>query len=317
MTQMQAMQDDSDSTNLLDLLDIVLDQRWVIAAVTALVLALGGAYAFIATPIYEANTLIQVEDSKGGGFGSLLGDAGSLFDIKSPATAEIEILRSRLVVGKAVANLKLDVVVTPEVPPDDRQVARTSCHRCVNPWFYGPQRLYLGHRRPSSRELSRSAGARVPALFRHRHGRRLSVESTNRRVTWPEQARLKHCPFNMAGKRVNCLSLRYRQPRRRVLPHQALTPGRYRTASKDLTISELGKQSGVIKTSLQGSDPELTATVLNEISSFYVRQNIDRKAAEAKNPSPSSTPSCPSFASSSKAQKTSSTSFATATAPLI
>jgi tyrosine-protein kinase Etk/Wzc len=51
---------------------------------------------------------------------------------------------------------------------------------------------------------------------------------------------------------------------------------------KELTIAEQGKQSGVIKTSLQGSDPELTATVLNEISGFYVRQNVERKAAEAE-----------------------------------
>src|SRR5512133_193613 len=112
-----AAQDDEDSINLLELLDVILDQRWLIAVVTAVVLALGGAYAFMATPIYEANSLIQVEDSKSGGMSSLLGDMGSMFDIKSPATAEIEILRSRLVVGQAVANLQLDLSVSPKYLP--------------------------------------------------------------------------------------------------------------------------------------------------------------------------------------------------------
>src|SRR5574341_543512 len=104
---MQSMpEDDGDEINLLELLDVVLDSRWLIASVTAVALSVGVAYALLSTPIYEANTLIQVEDSKAGGMGSLLGDMGSMFDIKSPATAEIELLRSRLVVGQAVANLQ-------------------------------------------------------------------------------------------------------------------------------------------------------------------------------------------------------------------
>ncbi|MEO7400824.1 MAG: Wzz/FepE/Etk N-terminal domain-containing protein, partial [Polaromonas sp.] len=114
---MQPMQDDDDEINLLELLDVVLDSRWLIAGVTAVVMALGVAYALLSTPIYEANTLIQVEDSKAGGMSSMLGDMGSMFDIKSPATAEIEILRSRLVVGQAVANLKLDLEVKPKYLP--------------------------------------------------------------------------------------------------------------------------------------------------------------------------------------------------------
>ena len=101
---------------MLGLLDVLLDARWLIAGVTALVLVLGGAYAFLSRPVYEANTLIQVEDSKPGAAGAL-GDAASLFDIKSPATAEIEILRSRLVVGKAVDDLQLYVTATPQYLP--------------------------------------------------------------------------------------------------------------------------------------------------------------------------------------------------------
>ncbi|MBE0475173.1 MAG: tyrosine protein kinase, partial [Rhodoferax sp.] len=113
---MSAQEDDEDNISLLDLLDIVLEQRWLIAAATAVALALGGGYALVATPIFEANTLIQVEDSKGGA-SSLLVDMGSLFNIKSPATAEIEILRSRLVIGQAVSNLQLDLDVTPKYLP--------------------------------------------------------------------------------------------------------------------------------------------------------------------------------------------------------
>src|SRR5207244_6687341 len=41
---------------------------------------------------------------------------------------------------------------------------------------------------------------------------------------------------------------------------------------KDMNIAEQGKQSGVIRTSLEGADPTRIAKVLNEVSALYVRQ---------------------------------------------
>ena len=102
-----------DEIHLLDLLDVVLDSRWLIASVMAIAMVLGVGYALFATPVYQANTLIQVEDSKGDPLGSMMGQAAGLFDIRSPASAEIQILRSRLVVDQAVANLGLDIEVMP------------------------------------------------------------------------------------------------------------------------------------------------------------------------------------------------------------
>ena len=49
-----------DEINLLELFDVVLDSRLLIAAVTTLALVVGAAYAFLVTPVYEANTLIKL-----------------------------------------------------------------------------------------------------------------------------------------------------------------------------------------------------------------------------------------------------------------
>src|SRR4029077_11930263 len=113
----QPMQDEGDEINLLALLDLVLDNRWLIAVVAAAAIATGTAYAFLSTPIYEANSLFQVEESKPSSVAGALGDVASLFEIHSPASAEIEILRSRLVVGQAAQNLQLDLTVTPKYLP--------------------------------------------------------------------------------------------------------------------------------------------------------------------------------------------------------
>jgi tyrosine-protein kinase Etk/Wzc len=49
-----------------------------------------------------------------------------------------------------------------------------------------------------------------------------------------------------------------------------------------LKLSEKGRQSGMVDVSLHGADPDQITTVLNEVGKQYVRQNIERKAAEAE-----------------------------------
>ncbi len=282
MPPMQSMQDDEDSINLLDLLDVVLDQRWLIAGTTAVVIALGGSYAFLATPIFEANTLIQVEDSKAGGASSLLGDVGSLFDIKSPATAEIEILRSRLVIGQAVSNLKLDIDVRPKyLPVVGKWLARRATE-LSNPGFMG-----LGGYVSGTEELQ-VASLQTPQIL---EGERFQVlaSATGYTLLGPDGSTLGNgsvgeaLPFKFEGNSGELL-----------VASLAGKPGAIFYVTKlsrlavteqlqtDLSIAEQGKQSGVIKSTLQGADPVLTATILNEVSNFYVRQNVERKAAEAE-----------------------------------
>ena len=130
---------DDDEIDLLGLLDVLLDARWLIAGVAALVLLLGGAYAFLSQPVYEANALIQVEDSKPGlsGAAGALGEASSLFQIQSPATAEMEILRSRLVVGKSVDDLQLYVTATPHYLPLVGNWLARHATELSNPGFLG------------------------------------------------------------------------------------------------------------------------------------------------------------------------------------
>jgi len=56
---------DDDTISLVDLLDNLLYYRWYFVGVTILAVVLSAAYAIMATPIYTADTLIQVEEKKG------------------------------------------------------------------------------------------------------------------------------------------------------------------------------------------------------------------------------------------------------------
>lgn len=280
---MQSMpEDDGDEINLLELLDVVLDSRWLIASVTAVALSVGVAYALLSTPIYEANTLIQVEDSKAGGMGSLLGDMGSMFDIKSPATAEIELLRSRLVVGQAVANLQLDLAVQPKyLPLVGRWLARRATEPST-PGFMGMDGYVSGT------EDLKVAYLQVPQAL---EGNRYTVALTTQgyELRSPEGDSLGQ------GSLGQPLAFKHEGVSGELLVAAAVgNPGAefYVTRSsrldvterlqRDMNIAEQGKQSGVISASLEGKDPELIARTLNEIGALYVRQNVDRKAAEAE-----------------------------------
>jgi tyrosine-protein kinase Etk/Wzc len=110
------MQDDNEA-ELSSYLDVLFDNRWLIAAIALTVALLGAAYAFMAKPVYEANMLVHVEEESQKEAKNIMGEMGSMFDVKAAATAEIELIRSRLVVSRAIDNLRLYIVTQPKYFP--------------------------------------------------------------------------------------------------------------------------------------------------------------------------------------------------------
>jgi tyrosine-protein kinase Etk/Wzc len=118
-------------------------------------------YALVAKPVYEANLMIHVEEESPNASKNILSEASSLFETKKAAIAEMELLRSRMVISHAVDNLQLYVDVQPKYFPmvgfwfagqrrpscPSRACSATSamcggpkrpryrCSRCPNPWL--------------------------------------------------------------------------------------------------------------------------------------------------------------------------------------
>ena len=69
--------DDDDEIDLLGLFGTLLDHKWLIGSVTAAFCAAGIGYATLATPIYRADALVQVEQKAAGIPG--LSDIGEMF----------------------------------------------------------------------------------------------------------------------------------------------------------------------------------------------------------------------------------------------
>ena len=105
----------SDEIDIGRLVGTVIEARWWVIGITAVFALCAVVYTFFATPIYSADALVQIEQNSGN---SLVQDIGSALANKPPASdAEIQLIRSRLVLGKTVDDLDLDIAVSKNTFP--------------------------------------------------------------------------------------------------------------------------------------------------------------------------------------------------------
>ncbi|VWX56470.1 putative tyrosine-protein kinase EpsB [Burkholderiales bacterium 8X] len=272
---------DEDELDLGKYIDTLLAQKWLILAITAIVFLIGAAYALLSRPIYESNIVVQVEDAAGGSKG-ILNEASGLVDIKTPAGAEIEILKSRMIASQAVDQTKLYIAASPNYAPLVGGWLARRATGLSDPGFMGIDGVVTGLERievtdfnvPPSMEgamftLTAKAGGQyaldypgVPTMT----GNVGSLMKTDTPVG-PIELNVK----TLAGK-----------------PGAQFHLYRYSKLStaiglqQGLTLTERGKTSGIISVALQDIDPYRVTRVLNAVGEQYVRQNVERRSAEAQ-----------------------------------
>ena len=106
---------DDDEIDLGELLATLVDSKWLIAFITVVVLIIGTAKALIDKPVYKADAMLQVEENSPS-LGALE-PVAALMDSKVPVMAEIELIKSRMILGAAVKNLNLEIIAKPKYFP--------------------------------------------------------------------------------------------------------------------------------------------------------------------------------------------------------
>ncbi|MDM6966591.1 Wzz/FepE/Etk N-terminal domain-containing protein, partial [Klebsiella michiganensis] len=100
---------DPDEIDLGRLIGELIDHRKLIVSVTSLFTLLALVYALFATPIYQADALVQVEQKQGN---ALLNSLSQVLPDSQPQSAsEIALLRSRMILGKTVDDLNLQAKI--------------------------------------------------------------------------------------------------------------------------------------------------------------------------------------------------------------
>ncbi|NDZ12562.1 tyrosine protein kinase [Variovorax sp. WS11] len=272
---------DEEDLDLGRYIDVLVSNKWLIAAITLVVFLIGATYAFLERPVYESNMVIQVEDVEPGGKG-ILAEAGGLVDVKTPATAEIEIIRSRMIAGQAVEATKLYIVTAPRyVPYIGGWMARRANGLSdpgflwLNGYVSGTERILVSQFDvPTSMEgglFTVTAAANNQYTLDYP-----GMQQLKGTVGTPLKADTPEGPISLqidqlAGKPGALFNV-YRYAK---LP---TTIG----LQSSLNLSERGKNSGIVNVMLQDTDPFKLTRVLNAVGDQYVKQNIERKAAEAQ-----------------------------------
>lgn len=264
-------------------LDILLDNLWLILGVTLAVTVLAAAYAFLQTPVYEATMLIQVEEDKPNTSKNMLGDISTLFDVKTEAISEMELINSRLVVGRVVDDLQLDVNVRPKLFPTIGRWIFAHGNAPSTPGIFGYGGYLWGNETINiatftaadalqDRDFMITSGANGTYQVEQEElhvaqGGTIGVPLNVETAFGSMQMMIEH----LSAKPGGVFILRYR-------PKAAVV----RDLQKSLTVAERGKQSGIISVTLEGENPAATSNILSAIGKEYLQQNITRKLAEAE-----------------------------------
>ncbi|MBQ4776523.1 tyrosine-protein kinase Wzc [Pectobacterium versatile] len=260
-TSVKVSETNSDEIDLGRLLGTLLDNRWLIIGVTAVFTVLGIMYAMLATPVYKADALIQVEQSSGN---SLLNDISSMLpDAKPQSAAEIELIKSRMVIGKTVGDLALDISVQQKYFP-----------------LVGKGIARLAGSEPGKVAVSR---LEVPASWQDET---LSLEVLpNQQYTVEVGDTVKFTGSVGNLESHNGITLLVSDIAAEIGTIFRIQRLNQLTAINSLldnfSVADKGKDTGVLALSLEGEDPVLTAKILSSISQNYLQQNVERKSEEA------------------------------------
>ncbi|WP_217478374.1 polysaccharide biosynthesis tyrosine autokinase [Pararobbsia alpina] len=258
------------------------DNRWLIAGITVLTTAIGVGYAVLAAPVYQSDILIQVEDNPNSATDAL-SSVSQMFNIKSEASDEIDILQSRLVLSPTVENTGLEVSVEPRRFPVFGRWWSTIHKGLSTPGLFGhggyvwaqEQASVASFDPPKSlygKPFNLIAGPNGQyTLENQRAGIRLMGQ-----VGQPLNVQTADGPLS-----VNVTSLASRPGGMFTLMRVSLVSA-VESLQKAMKIAQTSKDSDVIQASLQGRDPAQTSRVLTEVGQQYVRQNVERKSAEAE-----------------------------------
>lgn len=246
--------------DLLRLFGEMIDHRKLIFSITFFFTLCAAFYAFISTPVYQGDALIQVESRQDNDLLKSLSQFGG--DLTPDTGPEILLLKSRMILGATVDQLKLSQKVKPHYFPVLGQFwaqlqggtpPAIALKWLSIPLLKGkPQKLILtvlekGRYRIEGENIEAEGIAGKPLSL---NGIALFVTditaSTGDKFELQTSSRLEA---------INALN-------------------------KRLMVAESAKQSGMLTLTLTGENPEKIIQILNAIAENYLEQNIARQEAQ-------------------------------------
>lgn len=259
MTNKNSSQE-ADEMDLGRLIGELIDYRKLIFAITVGFTGIGILYAFFATPIYQTNALIQVEQKQGN---AILSSLSQMLPDSQPQSApEIALLQSRMILGKTVDDLNLQTKIEQDYFP------------------------LLG------KGFSRILG--------HKEGKvsigNISLPESNEEITELELTVVNDKTYEISGNNFSAIGkvgeTLQKQGYEILINEINAEPGTRFSISylsrlkainnlqEAFNVADQGKDTGVLNLTLTGENPILVAKILDSISQNYLAQNVARQAAQ-------------------------------------
>ncbi|KZQ37989.1 protein-tyrosine kinase [Enterobacter cloacae subsp. dissolvens] len=246
--------------DLIRLLGEMIDHRAVILSITFIFTLLAGLYAFLATPVYRADALIQVEGKQDNSLLKNLKQFGS--EMSPDVQPEILLLKSRMILGATVDELGLAQHVTQRTFPVVGGLWARLQGRKPATIDFGWLQL------PPVKDKPRTLVLTVLEKGAYRlEGDNFYAEGMEGKPFEKEGVSLLVSKLNAPTGTQFTLQTRPRLEAINLL-------------STQFSVVESAKQSGVLTLTLTGTDPDRIALVLNRIANNYLQQNIARQEAQ-------------------------------------
>lgn len=264
--------------DLLELLGLLWDSRWLIALVAVIGAGFGVLYSMSQTPIYRANSLVQVEPEQSGLLA--VSQLSGLTTAGIGVGAELELLKSRTVLSEVVDELGLDVSVSFNYYP---YIGKAMASRFNGATGELAKPLF-GEGYAWGGEVLEVSALDVPAGY---IGRPLQLISTNGgwKLWASEPGEGQPVLSGPVGERVvgNGFTLQVDQlvahPGTRFTVVKRPKLGAIMALQGGLQISEQRRESGILRLEFEHPDPALARAILDVVGENYVRQNIKRSSA--------------------------------------
>ena len=256
-------------------ISLLFAQKWRIFASAMLFASLGVTYALLSSPIYRADALLQVEQAPSS---NPLDEGAGMLSSPPPSHSEIEIIRSRMVLGPAVNILNLDLKVEPVRLPiigeflNRIDVARPSFAKNWHSTWAG-ENISLESMSVDDTLRGKEFFLKVIDSQRyslHLDGKRLGESSVGKEAEF------------LGGDITITINVINAPPPATFLISRANPLMTIAEIKKKLSISEQGKETGILKLGLISDDPVAAKTVLGTIVDIYVTQNIQYQSEEAR-----------------------------------
>ena len=267
---------DNDEIDIGYLLGSLWDHKIFIVTLTVVLAMVGLVYSTLATPIYQADALVQIEKKSGtiGGANvdKLLGGE------ESSTSTEVEILRSRMILGQVVDQVDLDIDVIPHSWPvigdwlRRKGMARPGLAEGGESVWAGDtlriSELVTSHNSDTLELLLRSEGQGRYTLLTTEGNLLAEGRAGIKTVVDEPWLELTVTELNAPAGAIFTLIKKSRLAAIRGLKNR-------------LETQALGKDTGMLQLNLTGPDRTEIVNSLNATTEVFLTQNVARQAAEA------------------------------------